>query len=163
MFARRAGPFPQLTRADVPHASRLEDDFIAKSCCAGLRASPRRLSNSASARETAWECSRPNCPEWHIADFAIQGIGGVTVPVYFHESADRITYILKDSGARVVFTSGEEQARKIAECRPNLPELEQVISVAPPADLHGESLRYDALIAATGDAEIQEYRRRAAE
>jgi long-chain acyl-CoA synthetase len=105
----------------------------------------------------------PNCPEWHVADFAIQGVGGVTVPVYFHESVDRIAYILKDSGARVVFTSGEEQARKIAECRPNLPELEQVISVAPPADLHGESLRYDALIAATGDAEITEYRRRAAE
>jgi len=105
----------------------------------------------------------PNCPEWHVADFAIQGTGGVTVPVYFHESVDRITYILKDSGARVVFTSGEEQARKIAECRPNLPALEQVISVAPPADLQGESLRYDALIAATGSAEIQEYRRRAAE
>ena len=104
-----------------------------------------------------------NCPEWHVADFAIQGIGGVTVPVYFHESLDRITYILKDSGARVVFTSGEEQARKIAECRPNLPDLEQVISVEPPADLQGESLRYDALIAATGDAEIKEYRRRAAE
>jgi long-chain acyl-CoA synthetase len=105
----------------------------------------------------------PNCPEWHVADFAIQGIGGVTVPVYFHESVDRITYILKDSGARVAFTSGEEQARKIAECRGNLPDLEQVISVAPPADLHGEILRYDALIAATGDAEIKEYRRRAAE
>ena len=105
----------------------------------------------------------PNCPEWHVADFAIQGIGGVTVPVYFHESVDRITYILKDSGARVVFTSGEEQTRKIAECRANLPELEQVISVAPPADLHGEILRYDALIAATGDAEIKEYRGRAAE
>jgi long-chain acyl-CoA synthetase len=105
----------------------------------------------------------PNCPEWHVADFAIQGVGGVTVPIYFHESVDRITYILKDSGARVVFTAGEEQARKIAECRPNLPELEQVISVAPPADLHGEILRYDALIVATGDPEIAEYRRRASE
>jgi long-chain acyl-CoA synthetase len=105
----------------------------------------------------------PNCPEWHVADFATQGLGGITVPVYFHESVDRITYILKDSGARVVFTSGEEQARRIAECRPNLPELEQVISVAPPADLQGESLRYDALIVAAGEAEIREYRRRAAE
>lgn len=105
----------------------------------------------------------PNCPEWHVADFATLGIGGVTVPVYFHESVDRITYILKDSGARVVFTSGQEQARKIAECRASLPALEHVISVEPPADLQGESLRYDALIAASGDAEIQEYRRRAAE
>ncbi len=105
----------------------------------------------------------PNCPEWHVADFAIQGIGGVTVPVYFHESVERVTYILKDSGARVVFTSGEEQARKVAQCRANLPELEHVISVAPPADLQGESLRYDALIAGAGEAEIAEYRRRAAE
>jgi len=105
----------------------------------------------------------PNCPEWHTADFAIQGLGAVTVPVYFNESLDRLTYILKDSGARVVFTSGEAQARKIAECREHLPEIEHVISAAPPADLHGEILRYETLIATAGDADIAEYRRRAAE
>ena len=96
----------------------------------------------------------PNCPEWAIADFAIQGLGAVSVPVYFNESPDRLTYILKDSGARVVFTSGEEQARKIAECRAQLPALEHVISVAPPADLQGEILRYETLIATAGDADI---------
>jgi long-chain acyl-CoA synthetase len=105
----------------------------------------------------------PNCPEWAIADFAIEGLGAVSVPVYFHESLDRLTYILKDSGARVVFTSGEDEARKIAECRSELPALEHVISVAPPADLQGEILRYDALIATAGDADIVKYRSRAAE
>ncbi|HEY4710458.1 MAG TPA: long-chain fatty acid--CoA ligase [Candidatus Acidoferrales bacterium] len=105
----------------------------------------------------------PNCPEWAIADFAIEGLGAVSVPVYFHESLDRLTYILKDSGARVVFTSGEEEARKIAECRAQLPALEHVISVAPPADLHGEILRYEALIATAGDADIAQYRGRSAE
>jgi long-subunit acyl-CoA synthetase (AMP-forming) len=40
-----------------------------------------------------------NRPEWHTADFAITGTGGVTVPVYFNESPDRMTYILKHSGA----------------------------------------------------------------
>jgi long-chain acyl-CoA synthetase len=105
----------------------------------------------------------PNSPEWHTADFAIQGLGGVTVPVYFNESLDRLTYILKDSGARVVFTSGEAQARKIAECREHVPEIEQVISAAPPADLHGEILRYETLIATAGDADIAEYRRRSGE
>jgi len=105
----------------------------------------------------------PNCPEWAIADFAIVGIGAVSVPVYFHESLDRLTYILKDSGARVVFTSGEDQARKIAECRGELPELEHVISVSPPADLRGDILRYEALIATAGDADIAQYRSRAAE
>src|SRR5271170_8046218 len=57
----------------------------------------------------------PNCPEWHVADFAIQGLGAVIVPIYFNESHDRLVYILNDSGARIVFTSGETQARKIAE------------------------------------------------
>ncbi|HXX19398.1 MAG TPA: long-chain fatty acid--CoA ligase [Candidatus Acidoferrum sp.] len=104
----------------------------------------------------------PNCPEWHVADLAIQGLGGVVVPVYFHESADRLTYILSDSGARIVFTAGEEQARKVHECRKDLPNLEHVISAAPPEDLRAEVLRYESLIANAGDGEITAYRQQAA-
>src|ERR1700681_3639372 len=43
-----------------------------------------------------------NRPEWHTADFAINGSGGVTVPIYFNESRDRMAYILKHSRALVV-------------------------------------------------------------
>src|SRR5580693_3099153 len=89
----------------------------------------------------------PNCPEWHIADFAIQGLGAVNVPIYFNESPDRLTYILNDSGARIVVTSGETQARRVAESRGELPLLEHVISKAPPADLRGDILRYETLVA----------------
>src|SRR5246500_3494473 len=105
----------------------------------------------------------PNCPEWHTADFAIQGLGAVNVPIYFNESADRLVYILNDSGARVVFTAGEAQARKIAEARVRIAALEQVISVAPPSDLRGDILRYETLIATVADADVAEYRRRSAE
>jgi long-chain acyl-CoA synthetase len=105
----------------------------------------------------------PNCPEWHVADFAITGLGAASVPIYFNESVDRLTYILNDSGARIVITKGETQARKIAEARERIPSLEHVISVAPPSDLHGEILRYETLIATAGDADVSEYRRRAAE
>src|SRR5580704_172251 len=105
----------------------------------------------------------PNCPEWHIADFAICGLGAVTVPIYFNESVDRITYILNDSSVRIVVTVGESQARKICECRERLPGLEQIISAAPPVDLHGEVLRYETLIATTAEGDIEEYRRRAGE
>jgi long-chain acyl-CoA synthetase len=97
----------------------------------------------------------PNCPEWHIADFAI--------PIYFNESLDRLAYIMNDSGARIIFTSGEAQARKIAECRDRLGPLEHAIAVAPLSDLHGDVLRYETLIATAGDADISEYRKRAAE
>ncbi|MGH9716506.1 MAG: AMP-dependent synthetase/ligase [Candidatus Acidiferrales bacterium] len=116
----------------------------------------------------------PNCPEWHVADFAIQGLGAVVVPVYFRESLERLIYILKDSGARIAFTAGEEQSHKIAECRPNLPALEHVISVGAPVGsgtfdaARGSApsyntLRYQDLIAAAGEVEIADYRRRAAE
>ncbi|MGB0035428.1 MAG: long-chain fatty acid--CoA ligase [Candidatus Acidiferrales bacterium] len=105
----------------------------------------------------------PNCPEWHIADLAIQGLGAVDVPIYFNESPDRLIYILNDSGARIVFTSGESQARRISECRDRIPGLEQVVSVASPADLRGDILRYETLIVRSGENEISEYRRRAAE
>ncbi|MGB8524159.1 MAG: long-chain fatty acid--CoA ligase, partial [Candidatus Acidiferrales bacterium] len=104
----------------------------------------------------------PNCPEWHIADFAIQGVGAVTVPIYFNESPDRLVYILNDSGARIVFASGEAQSRKITECRDRITALEHVIAVAPLSDMHGETLRYATLIATAGDADVAEYRKRAA-
>src|SRR5579863_3784671 len=101
----------------------------------------------------------PNCAEWHVADFAITGLGAASVPVYFNESLERLVYILNDSGARIVFTAGEVQARKIAEARERLPALEHVISVAPPADLRGDILRYETLIAMTGGADVATYRR----
>jgi len=105
----------------------------------------------------------PNCPEWHVADFAIQGLGAVNVPVYFNESPDRLIYILNDSGARIVITVGDSQARKLAESRAKLTDMQHVISAAPLDDLHGDVLLYDTLIANAGDAEVTEYRRRAVE
>ena len=102
----------------------------------------------------------PNCPEWHVADFAILGLGAVNVPVYFNESPERLTYILRDSEARVVITAGESQARKIVTCRATIPSIEQVISAAPPDDLHSDVLRYESFIARTNDGDVGEYRKR---
>jgi long-chain acyl-CoA synthetase len=104
----------------------------------------------------------PNCPEWHIADFAITGLGAASVPIYFNESPDRFVYIMNDAGARVIITAGEPEARKAAEARERMPKVEHLICVAPPADLRGEILDYESLIAAAGDADVAEYRRRCA-
>ena len=108
----------------------------------------------------------PNCPEWHAADFAIQGLGGVTVPVYFNESVERLIYILNNSGARVLFVKGEAETQKIKECRAKLQTIERVISVGGPDAAQcsgGEASRYEDLIASAGDAEVADYKRRAAE
>lgn len=105
----------------------------------------------------------PNCPEWHVADLAIQGIGAVTVPVYFHESADRLTYILNDSGARVAITAGAAQAEELAKCRKDLPQVEQMISARTPTGLSSEILQFERLISSASDGDIESYRRKAAE
>jgi long-chain acyl-CoA synthetase len=105
----------------------------------------------------------PNCPEWHVADFAIQGLGAVTVPVYFHESAERLTYILSDSGARMAITAGAAQAEELAKCRKDLPQLEQMICARAPSGMQSEILQYEALTGAASDADVAAYRRRAVE
>ncbi len=105
----------------------------------------------------------PNRPEWHIADFAILGLGAINVPIYFNESPERMSYIINHSGAKVVIAAGTEQARKLLSCRERLPGVEQVIVAGVPTDLAGEVLRYETLIAAAGEAAIAAYRRRAAE
>src|SRR5437879_6431927 len=65
-----------------------------------------------------------NCPEWHTADFAINGAGAVTVPVYFNESSDRMTYILKHCGAKVIFVVGVPKLHKLLAVRRTLSDPE---------------------------------------
>src|SRR6202521_5755363 len=77
----------------------------------------------------------PNRPEWHIADFAILGLGAADVPIYFNESPERIEYILNHSGAEVVFVAGEMQARRLLECRSQLKTVKHIICAAAPQDL----------------------------
>jgi long-chain acyl-CoA synthetase len=104
----------------------------------------------------------PNRPEWHIADFAILGLGAADVPIYFNESPDRIVYILNHSSVEVVIAAGEMQSRRLLECRGRLTSVKHIICAAAQADLGDEILRFETLASATGDAAIAEYRLRAA-
>src|SRR6266581_4095999 len=104
-----------------------------------------------------------NRPEWHTADFAINGAGAVTVPVYFNESPDRMTYILKHCAAKVVFVVGTTQLRKLLAVRASLPELEQIIVADAGADVPSDCLRYETLIAGASASDISSYRLRASQ
>src|ERR1700720_1783224 len=102
-------------------------------------------------------------PGDRVGLFAVNGSGGVTVPIYFHESPDRMTYILKHSGARVIIVAGAEQLQTLLPCRAQLPELEHVIVADGGSDLPTECLRYETLIKSAGGAEVAAYRMRAAQ
>jgi long-chain acyl-CoA synthetase len=104
-----------------------------------------------------------NRPEWHTVDFAITGAGGVSVPIYFNESRQRMTYILNHSAAKIVFVSGVPQLEKLLACRPELNEVEQIIAADAGPGLPVECLRYETLIAGAGDPDIASYRLRASQ
>jgi long-chain acyl-CoA synthetase len=104
----------------------------------------------------------PNRPEWHVADFAILGLGAADVPIYFNESPDRIAYILNHAAVEVVFVAGEMQTRRLLDCRYRLTTVKHIICAAAPPDLGDDILRYENFAAATGDAAVAEYRLSAA-
>jgi len=104
-----------------------------------------------------------NRPEWHTADFAINGNGAVTVPVYFKESPDRMAYILNHAEIRVVFVAGSDQLISLLSIRDQLPQLEHIIVADAGGQLPSECLRYETLIASSGGGEVAAYRMRASQ
>ncbi len=68
-----------------------------------------------------------NRPEWAIVDYACICSSFTDVPIYSTLPAEQIPYLLNDSGARVVFVSTSDQAKKIASVRAQAPALAFVI------------------------------------
>lgn len=99
----------------------------------------------------------PNRPEWHIADLAILGMGGVTVPIYFNESPERLVYILNHSEAKVAIAVGPTQVERLLACRDRVPSLETIIVAAYGKPLPREIRRYDDLIGRADPHDIGAY------
>ena len=64
-----------------------------------------------------------NRPEWAIADYACLCARAADVPIYPTLPAKQVEYILRDSGAVVVFCSTATQLAKLLEVRAALPAL----------------------------------------
>src|ERR1700684_1655785 len=62
-----------------------------------------------------------NRPEWTITDFAALALGAVTVPIYATQTAEQTSYILNDSGARVIAVSTKHQLEKILTIQQHTP------------------------------------------
>ena len=104
-----------------------------------------------------------NRPEWHTADFAINGNGAVTVPIYFRESTDRAAYILNHAETHVVFVAGKDQLITLLSIREQLPSLEHIIVADAGDQVPSDCLRYETLIASAGGGEVAAYRMRASQ
>src|ERR1019366_1405798 len=62
-----------------------------------------------------------NRPEWMIADFAALALGAVTVPIYSTQTADQTSFVLNDSGVRVIAVSSKHQLEKVLTIQRHTP------------------------------------------
>ena len=69
-----------------------------------------------------------NCPMWNFIDWAIQQIGGVTVPLYTTISENDYRYNLCHSESKLIFINGVSVYRKIEKVRDDVPGLQNVVS-----------------------------------
>ena len=62
-----------------------------------------------------------NRPEWMIADFAALALGAVTVPIYSTQTTEQTSFVLNDSGARVIAVSTRHQLEKVQTIQRHTP------------------------------------------
>ena len=68
-----------------------------------------------------------NRPEWAITDFGSLKAGAVTVPMFSTLTAAQVSYILKDSEAKIICVSTESQLKKVLSIQDDVPTLENII------------------------------------
>lgn len=88
-------------------------------------------------------------PEWSITDYAILANGAVNVPIYPTQAVDQVEYILRNSGARILFVSNSKQLRRIKPALDSLrskdrPQL--ILFEAPKEDKPKEDKKDDGVI-----------------
>ena len=68
-----------------------------------------------------------NRPEWVYTDIGCLSIGAIDAPIYATNTPEQCAYIIKDSGARIVFASTGEQLGKLLAVRDQLDDVEKVV------------------------------------
>src|SRR5215213_5240242 len=72
-----------------------------------------------------------NCPAWTISDAGCLFAGAIDVPIYPTLTPPQVAYILKDSGARVLFVQNRAKYEQVREALASCPALEHVVFFDP--------------------------------
>ncbi|MFS4439351.1 AMP-binding protein [Paracoccaceae bacterium GXU_MW_L88] len=70
-----------------------------------------------------------NRPYLYWAMIAAQAVGAVPVPLYADGTAEEISYVLENCGARFAVVEDQEQVDKILEVKDSLPKMQEIIYV----------------------------------
>ncbi len=72
-----------------------------------------------------------NSWQWVVADLAILSIGAADAPIYATSSGEEATYIVNDSGSKIVFVSDREHLDRLLTVRPKMEGLQKIITFDP--------------------------------
>ncbi len=76
-----------------------------------------------------------NRPAWNFVDFAVQIIGGVTVPMYPTITIEDYDYIFRDAEVKYIFCENEELYLKVKEASKGNKQIKGVYTFDPVADI----------------------------
>jgi long-chain acyl-CoA synthetase len=88
-----------------------------------------------------------NCPEWTLSDAACLYLGAIDVPVYPTLAPQQVAYILRDSGARVLFVQNREKFERVREAIHSCPALEQIVFFEEEGAAEAGALTFAELLA----------------
>ena len=80
-----------------------------------------------------------NRPEWSLTDLAILSLRAVNVPIYTTQAVEQIRYILEDSGAKILFISGQKLLKHAAKAIESVERLEKLVFFDGDAAPEGDS------------------------
>ena len=80
-----------------------------------------------------------NRPEWLFADLGIQAIRATSIGLYPTNPSAEVSYLLANSGSRLLIAEDQEQTDKALAVKDELPNLERIVYIEP----RGISGRYD--------------------
>ena len=86
-----------------------------------------------------------NRVEWAVGAYATYSLGAAWVPMYEAQTQKDWVYILKDSGAKVLFAATDGIRAQVEEVADQIPDLETIIVIDDPAG--GDAIDYTELLA----------------
>ncbi len=75
-----------------------------------------------------------NRPEWCVADLAVLGAGGITVPAYTTNTEKDHAYILNHAEAKMVICSGRSLAKRLIPAIKEAPSVKTLLFIEPLAE-----------------------------
>jgi long-chain acyl-CoA synthetase len=79
-----------------------------------------------------------NCCEWVMFDQAALALGLITVPIYADDRGGNVSYILRDSGSRLLVIGGQEEWERIEPELQEMPDVQRIVNVKPLIASHSD-------------------------